>query len=187
VTGQSSFPIGGIYVPAGTDIRHKDRLVLTSQNERMFDVMAPITPRRFAARERLPVREVIQPERELWLVYLPDNSSGMSGTLAVPTSIVRVLPIPMVVDDPIETVSIGEQGSQETAALARYTVTEIPYAFLASGTPDFCLIVTAGVDVTPEEVQGGVFPRYRMEGTPNLAPAQWSVPLEWKITLVQDN
>ncbi|MGH9822404.1 MAG: hypothetical protein ACREDR_04030, partial [Blastocatellia bacterium] len=187
VTGQASFPIGGVYVPAGTNIQHKDRLVLTTQGDRTFDVIAPITPRRYAARERLSVREVVQPERELWLIYLPDNLSGMSGQLPAPTSIVRVLPVPMIVDDPIETVSIGEQFGQETASLARYSVTEIPYSFLANAAPNFCLIVTAGVDVTEEDVQAGVFPHYRMEGTPNQIPGQWSVPVEWKITLVQDN
>lgn len=188
VPGGNQFPFGGCYAPVGISFLHKDRLIVLTQGNREWEVLAALTPQRYPTQLLLSIREVQIPERELWLVYMPAGRTGLSSSLEAPASIVKVLPRPLVMDDQIETVSIGDQDGMETAVLARYAVTEIPYAFLASQpAPSFCLIVTAGVDVEAEDIQDGVYPTYRYASAPQLLPAQWGVPPEWKLSLVQVN
>ncbi len=186
-----NLPLGVIEVSVdselGVSIVAKDRMTCTTKGNRVFEVIAPVTPRTVEIRRKLLVREIHQPERVLYIVKLSSSFNSLSGQAVAPLSVVKVLPIPFIEDDQIDSVTLGEAGGAEIAVLARFKVSEIPYNFInPASPPDYFVIARSGDEVTPEAVRDNLFPRYSLQAAPMLAQIQWSRPDEWTIKLVQD-
>lgn len=185
-------PIGAIEVRVADGdnlaLGATDRLIVETQGRRLFEVIAPLTARTIEVRRKLIVREIQQPERELYLVYLSGDRDSLSSDAVLPISVVRVLPVPFIIDDPVEMGGVNESGAAEMAVLKRFQVSEVRLDYLDtdSARPDYCVIVFSDVEVTAQKLRDGTFARYRFQDSPRLVVGQWARADEWTLKLVQD-
>jgi hypothetical protein len=184
-----SIPIGEIEVRVADgntwSIGSKDRL---SVGGRLFEVIAPLTDRTIEIRRKLIVREIQQPERELWLALKPDGYDGGSVSEALP-ELIRVLPTPYISDKQVETVAESEGRGTEIARLKQLEVYEVGLAYFSEANRAkllYCLVVNSGTTPTAEQARDRVFPRYLFNGSPSFENAQWSMSFPWCVALVEE-
>jgi hypothetical protein len=182
-------PIGEIEVRLDDGNAHaiaaKDRLAIGS---RVFEVVAPLTGRTIEIRRKLIVREIQQPERELWLALKPDGYDGGSVSEALP-ELIRVLPAPYISDKQVETVAESEGRGAEIARLKQLEVYEVALPYFSEANRSrllYSLIVNSGTVPTPEQARDKAFPRYLFNGSPSLENDQWSMSFPWCVALVEE-
>ncbi|MEW6210147.1 MAG: hypothetical protein AB1631_17405 [Acidobacteriota bacterium] len=180
-----STPTGTVSTAAGQDVVAKDRLLL---GNRLFEVIAPITPDDQEWVRRSLIREINQPERELWLALKPTGFDGASTAEPTP-ELVRVLPVPFIEDKPIETIEEREGGGQVAARLRQLEVSEIARDYLTESNLSrllYCLVVMSDVTPTAEGARDRQYPRYRFNGSPEYCNDNWSQFFPWRLSLVQE-
>ena len=196
-----SIPIGAIEVKAAspatpsdperllsTAIGAKYRLTVTSQGSRVFEVIGPLNPRTVEIRRKLLVREIHQPERELYLALKPSGYDGADTAEPLP-ELVRVLPVPFISDKSIETVVERHGGGMEAVNLKQVDVAEIARGFLTTANLDrllYCLVVNSDVQVTAANARDRAYPRYRFNGSPSYENHHWSSDYPYCVRLVED-
>jgi hypothetical protein len=182
-----SLPVGMFKVPVSADVRAKDRFDVEG---RLFEVIAALAPKPLEVRRKFVVREIHQPERELWLAL--KTGSGLHDGIKKPTplpELVRVLPIPYIKDKPVEVAENGDGGAMVAARLSQIEVSEIGRAYLTTDVLerlDYCLIVESGITPTPEDARDRKYPHFRFNGSPDYINDIWGGFFPWRISLVED-
>ncbi len=183
-SGHAKAPIGTLYLPAGTDARHKDRFVVEGRTYDAVSVLAHSEE----TKRRVAVREVHLPERELWLALAPADYDGSAVSFNGQPELVRVLPVPFITDDPVMDVDDRNQVSR----LKQLDCAEISRdAFSADNLRRlvYALVVMTGVTPTPEDaVKVGaerVYAHYRFNGAPALENYGWATEFCYRVGLVE--
>lgn len=177
-------PLGTVKVMAGADVRAKDRLAVGG---RLFEVVAPLEGRTFELRRKFIVREVHQPERELYLALAPVGFDG-AGSVEAEPELVRVLPVPFITDKPVEMVDTDEQVARlkqiEVAEISRAAFSDTNLARLM-----YCLVVMSDVTVTAADAMqigaDAVYTRYRFNGPPVFEAHHWASDYPYSVGLVE--
>lgn len=185
-------PVGEIEVSVDNGnalaIDVKDRLRITSKGDQLFEVAGKQDPRTIEIRRKLIVRAINLPERRFYMALAPTGYKGPSPTSALP-ELVQVLPVPLIVDKPVQAVSEGEGALAGAVRLKQIEVSEIALPFFS--TPNlnrllYCLIVTSDVTPTAAQARDGQFPRYRFNGAASYDGHRWSALHPWCVALVGD-
>ncbi len=190
VVGKSSFRYiapemrelgsGVVQVKLSDDVRVKDRLVV---GERLFEIVAPVTPDSREWIRRLIVREIRLPERALYLALKTGGHDTASNADAV-AELIKVLPHAYIVDRPIEVV---EQGDKNVIVhLKQYEVSEIARAYFTDEIRArllHCLVVSSDVTPTVEQANDGVFTPYRFGGSLTLENYKWGNDFGYRVML----
>jgi hypothetical protein len=125
-------------------------------------------------------------ERRLFIVYAPEGFSGADAGAEPLPMIKEVVPVPRIVNKPLDTAATREAGGFEIVRLQRFECTEVTRELADEALrPDLYFVVLAGdaPDPTPEDFQQvnpRLVPRFRLIGTPE--PYQDA----WKLTLVEE-
>ncbi len=183
-SGHAKSPIATLYLPASTNVRHKDRFVVEG---RTFDAVSLQTPNSEVTKLRVAIREVCLPERELWLALKPEGYDGAGVYEGVP-ELLRVLPVPFITDQPVEMVNQDDQVSR----LKQLDIAEISREALSDANVKrllYCLIVMTGTVPTPADAAkvgaDRVYTRYRFNGAPALENYGWATDFPYRVGLVE--
>lgn len=180
-----SLPLGTVKVPVGSDVRAKDRLTLSG---RLFEVIAPLTPRSIEIRLKFIVREIHQPERELYLALMPQDYDGTSQPEPLP-ELVRVLPIPFITDKVIEQMVDSEGKGVQVARLKQVEVAEVAYDYFTPKIIDrlaYLLVVESTLTPNAEDARDRKCARFRFNGSPSYENHHWSSQFPWGVALVEE-
>lgn len=181
-------PLGTIKVPVGSDVRAKDRALIGG---RLFEVVAPLAGRTIEIRLKFLVREIQQPERELYLALKPEGGyDGATNVEALP-ELVRVLPVPFISDKGTDVITAREGPGAEIATLKQIEVSEIALDYLADATLArilYFLVLNSGSAPTAEQARDRIFPRYLLTkgSTPSFENHQWAAMFPWSVALVEE-
>lgn len=121
-------------------------------------------------------------ERDVWLVFMPADVNSMSAERALPAALIKIDPRPRVIEKPMD-VAIPDDSKVAkavSASLERLEVSRVSRSFTQEQlSPDFFIvaIVQPPVEVTPETVRAGMFPRYVREGPIALKESEYSFKL----------
>jgi hypothetical protein len=184
--------LGAIEVRASEEvalsIAAKDRLKVTTQGDRLFEVIAPLSARTIEIRRKLIVREINLPVRVLYLALRPVGHDGASSDEPLP-ELVKVIPYPYVTDKPVEMVKESEGSGYEAANLKQIMAAEIARSFFSEANLSrllYCLVVPSDVMVTAAQARDRAYPRYRFNGSPSIENHQWANNFPYSVGLVEE-
>lgn len=165
----------------------KDRIVVKSQNNRLFEVIAPLTARTIEIRRKLLVHEIQQPERLLYLALAPTGYDSTSDAQALP-ELIKVLPVPFVVDKNVDTVTESESGGVGMIRLKQFEVHEIALSYFSPANLArllYCLVVPSDVTPTAQQAADHLFPRYAFNGSASFENHRFASLFPWSVALVE--